>query len=627
MPTRPDETENQVVVSFSDIMVGKYKRKSDRHNWDEANMQAAINAIESKQMGWLLASKTFGVPFGTLRRRCNCQGGNIISKGPKKGYLGGKRTTFEPEVEKQIVEHIQNLEMRFFGMSTIDVRRLAYELAIRNRIPHSFNSKQKMAGWDWLKGFTQRNPEISLRRPEATSAARARSFNKPQIQKYFELLERALEEVNFDATRIWNMDESGLSTVPSKHSKIYATKGRKQVGILTSAERGQHVSIICCMNASGSFLPPALIFPRKNMKKELIDHCPPGSVGYAQESGWSSSEIFLQWLNHFVNRVKPSADEKVILLLDGHSSHKSLDAQIYAKDKGVILFCFPPHCTHRVQPLDVSFFGPLSTYFNQELSNWLKHHPGRVVTHLQVGEIFNQAYQKAATIANAIKGFSTTGIFPFNSNVFPEWMFLPAEVTDVEVEGQTITTATEARKAPEPASNNSGTSEKQATDVKETRVSEPSSSSSTSEGQVTKNKNFSPKCLSVRPVDISPLPKALEKKNATKQTRRGKYGVLNTTPEIQMMKNIVIEKEAAALRKAARAAKKKLKISEDEDEPQCEDVEDDDDDAACIYCNDLYSNSRDKEPWIRCQKCSNWCHCHCADVKKSKKMFVCELCL
>lgn len=160
-----------------------------------------------------------------------------------------------------------------------------------------------------------------------------------------------------------------------------ATKGRKQVGILTSAERGQHATVICCMSASGVFLPPAFIFPRKNMKHELLDQCPSGSVGFAQENGWINSEIFVKWLQHFVKHVKPSKDDRVLLLLDGHSSHKHFEAQLFAKENGIILFCFPSHCTHRIQLLDISFFGPLTTYYNQQMTMWLKSHPGRVVTH------------------------------------------------------------------------------------------------------------------------------------------------------------------------------------------------------------------------------------------------------
>ena len=48
-----------------------------------------------------------------------------------------------------------------------------------------------------------------------------------------------------------------------------------------------------------------------------------------------------------------------------------------ARANGVVLLCLPPHCSHKMQPLDVSFMKPLSIYYDQELEKWLRNHPGR----------------------------------------------------------------------------------------------------------------------------------------------------------------------------------------------------------------------------------------------------------
>lgn len=70
-------------------------------------------------------------------------------------------------------------------------------------------------------------------------------------------------------------------------------------------------------------------------------------------------DFFVKWMRHFVAFVNASVTNKVLLILDGHSSHKNLEALEFAKANGVILLCLPPHSTHRMQPTDVSFFGPL----------------------------------------------------------------------------------------------------------------------------------------------------------------------------------------------------------------------------------------------------------------------------
>ena len=55
-----------------------------------------------------------------------------------------------------------------------------------------------------------------------------------------------------------------------------------------------------------------------------------------------------------------------------------------ARENGVMLCCLPPLCSHRMQPVDVSFMKPLSTYYDQELEKWLRNNPGRTVTTFQI---------------------------------------------------------------------------------------------------------------------------------------------------------------------------------------------------------------------------------------------------
>ncbi|CAG5007898.1 unnamed protein product [Parnassius apollo] len=137
---------------------------------------------------------------------------------------------------------------------------------------------------------------------------------------------------------------------------------------------------------------------------------------------------------HFQLHVKASLDDKVLLIADGHISHKGIESLTFAKEHGIIMVCLPPHCTHRMQPLDVSFYGPLKTYFNQEVSTWLKSHPGRVVTHFQIGAILNKAYGKAATVQTAVNGFQKTGLWPVDPYIFPDYLFEPAETTNIPMQ-------------------------------------------------------------------------------------------------------------------------------------------------------------------------------------------------
>lgn len=54
----------------------------------------------------------------------------------------------------------------------------------------------------------------------------------------------------------------------------------------------------------------------------------------------------------------------IILTMDDHESHVSVDTMEYAKEHGVQAMTLPPHTSHKTQPLDRSVFGPLKNYFN-----------------------------------------------------------------------------------------------------------------------------------------------------------------------------------------------------------------------------------------------------------------------
>lgn len=117
-------------------------------------------------------------------------------------------------------------------------------------------------------------------------------------------------------------------------------------------------------------MPPFFIFPRKRHNDEFMRNFPIGSTAEFHQSGWMQKEIFEKWMKQFIQFSHATKENPVLLLLDGHSTHtKSIELIEIARDNGVVLLCFPPHCTHRLQLLDVEFMKPLSTYYDKETTN------------------------------------------------------------------------------------------------------------------------------------------------------------------------------------------------------------------------------------------------------------------
>lgn len=117
-----------------------------------------------------------------------------------------------------------------------------------------------------------------------------------------------------------------------------------------------------CMSVGVDFFPPLLILPRQWMKVELKDGAPPRTEFLCHPSGWMQAGIFSQWFDHFLKYAKPSKEDPVLLILDGHTTYtNNLDFIEKARNNHNTVVCVPLHCSHKLQPLDVSFIRPFNT--------------------------------------------------------------------------------------------------------------------------------------------------------------------------------------------------------------------------------------------------------------------------
>ncbi|KAK9685186.1 hypothetical protein QE152_g38236 [Popillia japonica] len=143
---------------------------------------------------------------------------------------------FTNEQKNALTEYIITSSQMFYGLSSIDYRKLAYELAVTNNLKiQEIWHANKMAGIEWLRNFMRRNRKLSLRTPEGCSLARATSFNESNVHKFFDKLYNAMSrhERFSDGTRRFNLNETATVT-----AKVIAAKGVKQVNKVTSGEKG-----------------------------------------------------------------------------------------------------------------------------------------------------------------------------------------------------------------------------------------------------------------------------------------------------------------------------------------------------------------------------------------------------
>ena len=129
-------------------------------------------------------------------------------------------------------------------------------------------------------------------------------------------------------------------------------------------------------------------------------------------------------------KVVCTKEKQVLIIIDNHDSHCSLEAIDFARDNGIVMLTIPPHTSHRLQTLDVTVFGPFKAAYYQAMDDWLRTNPGRTVTIYEIASLVCTAHMKRMIPANAIAGFRATGTYPFNRQVFSEEDFMPAETTN-----------------------------------------------------------------------------------------------------------------------------------------------------------------------------------------------------
>ena len=76
-----------------------------------------------------------------------------------------------------------------------------------------------------------------------------------------------------------------------------------------------------------------------------------------------------------------------------------------------------------MHPLDKAFMGPLKIFYYKEIEKWFRSYSGRVVTVYHIGELFGNAYKRAATSEIEPNGFRVTGFFPCDKNTFRPYDF------------------------------------------------------------------------------------------------------------------------------------------------------------------------------------------------------------
>ena len=347
-------------------------------------------------------------------------------------------------------------------------------------------------------------------------------------------------------------------------------------------------------------------------------NAPSGAIGHCTESGWTDEESFMKWLQHFSSIVKPSLQEKHIINLDGHHSHKTLQAVEFSNSNGIDLLTLPPHCTHKMQPLDRTFFKALKSAYNVAADTWMVTNRGKRITFYQVAELFAVAYNKSATIEKSVKGFRMCGLWPFNDNIFMDEDFVDLAVDEHSIPPSSISMNRIFQGVQQSnLSQLNQQSDQHLQKKPESIVSHEKPSSSTY-------------CMRDHIVHVKQVlfdlrtNKQAVPNNKSERRASEKSQLITSSPYKKMLQEKYIKnsskRESKNMKKnkiTDRASKKHKKTNYFCDNDSEEET------WPCLVCGEPFSNSKPGEKWIQCNMCKHWSHEECTS---RELMYVCYNC-
>jgi hypothetical protein len=565
----------------------------------------AYIAVKENAMSIRKASALYGVPKTTLIDR-------LSGKVHVDCVTTGAPTLFAQEQEALLARHIQTMAEVGYGYSRQETINLASDFAVslglRDR-NHPLTDR-------WLYQFIRRWPELNIKKPRSLDMARARSATREAIDCYFDALNNIMVKYHLVAKPhlMYNVDEKGLNS-EHKPPKIVSGKHHK-VQAVTSG-RSKTVTVIGCVNAVGQQVPPYFVFPGARMIDSLMEGATPGSSATVTQSGWSNTEVFSTYMkDHLLKYLPPrSPEEPVLVLYDGHKSHVALDLIQWAKAENIVLFVLPPHCSHLLQPLDVSCFGPFEIAWNAACHRHMRESGGSIVTRYDVARLACKIYASTLTPSNIQSAFKRCGVFPFNRNAVSDLQVAPSTTFDRDQSGQD-----ERLK-----SGNVGSS----------GMSDAEHFLEKRGGQILENvqkaktkRNTLSKIVGGKPITEDNIVEQIIAHNE-------KYDPKQKSKQITKNKAKSSNKKSPKPGTSGASVNKKRKVNPPiENSCESSDEENVEENEKCIVCKN-FSPDISKRPyviivnWGQCEKCSGWVHLSfCTPVKAIRRgdNFLCPSC-
>lgn len=392
--------------------MGRSKSRSAAKSKEKYTQQQLICAIQEVKNGstQFAAAKKYNIPRSTLY--------NKISGKTLMGKKSGPGTVLSSEEEIIIKKWMFALGERGFPVTKDQLlRSIQLYLNISKRKTIFTNN---FPGRKWFDLFLVRHPTIRERLSQnltpnraAVTADNIRSWHS-EVRKYCE--ENNLLDVLSDSSRMFNMDEKGF-VLTKKSEVVLVEKGTKAVYSRSKNDDKECVTALLGGSASGKSTPPMVVHSYKRMPSNILLNLPPKWTIGISDNGWQTQQTFYDYMTNvfYPWLLEEQIQLPIILFIDGHKSHVSLNLSDFCAANQIVLIGLYPNSTYLTQPMDVGVFKSLNTSWEKTAKQWRLDRNFQKIEKKDVAPILNDSI-RAINYPELLKtAFEKSGLFPFNS--------------------------------------------------------------------------------------------------------------------------------------------------------------------------------------------------------------------
>lgn len=273
----------------------------------------------------------------------------------------------------------------------------------------------------WCDKWVKTRDDLKKVYPKHVDYDRALATTEENFVDWFTRIHAEINPDSIDVRLVSNMDETMINSSVER-LEVVVPRDVTPTKAGPSDKADMHITAVLCIFADGTHTKPTLIFPLKEFPNDCLNNLEFFNFS-GQESGWITSELFLQWTqNAYIPHVKEIRkknnipdDSWGVLYLDSHDSRRNKQALELLKENHIHVVTIVAHASHVQQPLDVGVNGAFKM-------NLKKYKPKMKGLSMELRRpMLLEAVQHAlynAFYPNSVKAaFNRAGLHPFDVTV------------------------------------------------------------------------------------------------------------------------------------------------------------------------------------------------------------------